>query len=162
MTAADVHRLLAGRRFICVDGPAGSGKTTLAATLESPVVHMDDLYNGWTGIQQGIDQAQSLVDALVAGRQAGYRRFDWLAYEYAEWVTVEPGRLLVIEGCGSGSISADALVVWVETDVEERLRRGLERDGADYRDRWLTWQRLEQSIFERDRTKERAELVLTT
>ncbi|MGO1280054.1 MAG: AAA family ATPase, partial [Cellulosimicrobium funkei] len=43
-----------GTRLVVVDGPAGSGKTTLAAQLEAAlpaqVLHMDDLYEGWRGL----------------------------------------------------------------------------------------------------------------
>ena len=45
---------LGGTRLVCVDGPAGSGKTTFAGRLaaalgaDAVVVHMDDLYAGWT------------------------------------------------------------------------------------------------------------------
>ena len=42
--------------LLAIDGPAGAGKTTLAAQLEKEfsatgsvrVVHLDDLYSGWT------------------------------------------------------------------------------------------------------------------
>src|SRR5690606_19498388 len=42
-------------RLVCVDGPAGSGKTTLAGRLaealdHAPVLHLDDLYEGWSGL----------------------------------------------------------------------------------------------------------------
>ncbi|MBJ7451459.1 MAG: uridine kinase, partial [Blastococcus sp.] len=45
---------LGGTRLVCVDGPAGSGKTTFAGRLaaalgdDAELVHMDDLYAGWT------------------------------------------------------------------------------------------------------------------
>jgi uridine kinase len=158
----DLLGRLDGRRFVLIDGPAGSGKTTLAATLDAPVVHMDDLYDGWGGLEAGIAQAQALVDALAAGRPAGYRRFDWVRGEYAEWIQVPPTSLLVIEGCGSGSVRADALLVWVEADAEERLRRGVERDGEAMRAQWLRWKDTEQEVFGRDRTHERAEVRVAT
>jgi len=159
---AEVLERLAGRRFICIDGPAGSGKSTLAASLGRPVVHMDDLYDGWTGLEAGVDQAQRLVDALAAGEEAGYRRYDWHAGASDGWVPVLPAPLHVIDGCGSGSIKADALLVWVETSPEEALRRGIARDGDALREQWLRWQRLEADVFARDHTRERAELILRT
>jgi energy-coupling factor transporter ATP-binding protein EcfA2 len=158
----EVLERLAGRRFICIDGPAGSGKSTLAASLGAPVVPMDDLCDGWTGLDAGIDAAQRLVDALMAGDAAGYRRYDWHAEAYDGWVPVEPAPLHVIEGCGSGSIKADALLVWIETSPAESLRRGLARDGEQFRDHWLRWQEQEAEVFARDRTRERAELLFRT
>jgi cytidylate kinase len=158
----DVLALLADRRFICIDGPAGSGKSTLAESLGAPVVHLDDLYEGWTGLEAGLRSAQAMLDAFGAGEPAGYRRYDWLRDEYAEWVEVPPSELLVIEGCGAGSLKADALLVWIEASPEECLRRGLARDGEAMRDHWLRWQATEAELFARDRTHERAELSLTT
>jgi len=158
----EVLAQLDGRRFICVDGPAGAGKSTLADSLGAPVVHLDDLYEGWTGLETGLRSAQAVLDALEAGYPAGYRRYDWLRDEYAEWVDVPASDLLVIEGCGAGSLKADALLIWVEASPEECLRRGLARDGEAMRDHWLRWQATEAALFARDRTRERAELSFTT
>ncbi len=45
---------LGAGRLVCVDGPAGSGKTSLADAVArrtaAQVVHMDDLYGGWDGL----------------------------------------------------------------------------------------------------------------
>ena len=47
-------------RLVAIDGPAGSGKTTLAGALsdelvgrgaKAAVLHLDDLYDGWTGLE---------------------------------------------------------------------------------------------------------------
>ncbi len=162
MTPDEVLSHLDGRHLVLVDGPAGSGKTTLAESLGAPVVHLDDLFEGWTGLAAGLRAAQRLLDALLAGEPAGYRRYDWQRGEYAEWVPVEPAELMVIEGCGAGSLEADGLRVWVEAPAEERLRRGLARDGDALRDQWLAWQVTEDEHFARARTRDRAELVLTT
>ena len=40
------------RALVCIDGPAGAGKTTLAELLmarhpHARVMHLDDLYAGW-------------------------------------------------------------------------------------------------------------------
>lgn len=151
-----------GRPFVLIDGPAGSGKTTLAATFGAPVVHLDELYEGWTGMAAGLEQAQRLVDCLGRGEPAGYRRYDWVAGAPAEWVTVEAAPLIVVEGCGAGSLAADALRIWIETDQEERLRRGLARDGESYREHWLAWQQEEEAHFAAHRTRELCDVRLTT
>lgn len=153
---------VAGRPFVLIDGPAGSGKTTLAATFGAPVIHLDDLYAGWTGMARGLEQAQRLVDALLKGQPAGYRRYDWVQDEYAEWVPVEPAPLIVIEGCGAGSLTTDALRIWIETHRQERLRRGLARDGESYREKWLAWQQQEEAHFAAHQTREGADVHLTT
>src|SRR5690606_26299343 len=71
---------------VLVDGPAGSGKTTLAGRLEEAaethevgcaVVHMDDLYAGWEGLRAGGEALTTLLHALAAGEPASYRRYDW-------------------------------------------------------------------------------------
>ena len=114
---------LADGRLVCVDGPAGSGKTTLAAEVAAlvpgaQVVHMDDLYAGWSGIDHAVtDQLDSILLPLAEGRAGSYRRFDWASDRFAETTTVQPGPLLVLEGVGSGTRAhADlcTVLVWVD------------------------------------------------
>ncbi len=153
-------------RLICIDGPAGSGKTTLAGSLGQPTVHMDDVYEGWTGLEAGRATVEhQVVGPLRRGEPGRYRRYDWVAGAYAEWVEVPVTDFLVIEGCGSGALAyADEItvLVWVEAPEQERMRRGLERDGDGMRDHWLRWQVDEAAMFERERTKDRADVVVRT
>ncbi len=154
--------------LVVVDGPAGSGKTTLAAQLTdalgpAPTVHQDDLYEGWEAGPDGgaARLAQWVLTPLAAGRRARYRRYDWPSGEYAEWHDVPSSAYLVIEGCGAGARAVDALdrlLVWVEADDAERLRRGLARDGADEREHWLRWMVAEEAHYARERTRERADV----
>jgi hypothetical protein len=174
-TASVVLSLLADRpptlgegRLVCIDGPAGSGKTTLAAAVAaerpaSRVVHMDDLYDGWDGLPRLTVQLDGLLRPLARGEAGSYRRYDWHAGRYAETVTVSPGPLLVLEGVGSGSRAhADLITVlaWVEAGQELRLRRGLARDGAALADRWRRWAADEDLLFRREGTAQRADLVV--
>ena len=142
-------------RLVCIDGPAGSGKTTLADQLaegfdrlnhpedgSAHLVHMDDLYAGWSGLPRIDEQLDGLLSPLGEARAGSYRRYDWLAGEFAETLTVEPVPLLVIEGVGSGASRFDHLrtvLVWVEASYDERLRRGLERDGDTFAPHWEKW-----------------------
>jgi len=159
---------LGSGRLVCVDGPAGSGKTTLAAAVAArrpgtPVLHMDDLYDGWDGLPHLTDQLATLLRPLARDEPGCYRRYDWHAGHYAERVTVPPGPLLVLEGVGSGSRAHADLVTalaWVSAPVDLRLRRGLERDGMALADRWHQWMLDEEHHFEVDRTHERAHLLV--
>lgn len=163
-------------RLVCVDGPAGSGKTTLSSAIsdtwrvEAPqsqtrVLHMDDVFPGWGGLRAGLAKvAGTVVGPLARGEAGGYRRYDWQREEEAEWVEVPPVDLLVLEGCGSGSATYAASITtlaWVEVPAPVRLRRGIARDGEDLRAYWLTWMAEEQRLFSEDRTRERADLVFT-
>jgi uridine kinase len=161
---------LGARRLVCVDGPAGSGKTTLASALvrgfgdlTTCVLHMDDVYGGWAGLAPGMTTMASVVHALRAGRPGRYRRYDWHLRGFAEEHVVEPVDVLVVEGVGSGNSTYDEAItclVWVETPSEVRVRRGLERDGEQARGEWLAWHEREQSMFERERTRQRADVVV--
>lgn len=160
-------------RIVCVDGPAGSGKTTLAGLvaesaarqgLSTAQVHLDDLYAGWDGLPEAGDRVRRLVvDPLARGETGRYRRYDWDLAEWAEEHEVPAVDLLVLEGVGSGHAGYADLVcvlVWVEAPPDVRLRRGLERDGAALEERWRTWMVAEQEVLTRDRSRARADLVV--
>jgi uridine kinase len=154
---------LGGGRLVCLDGPAGSGKTTLAEAFQAPVVHMDDLFEGWSGLPRIDAQLDGLLGPLSEGRAGSYRRYDWLAGEYAETVAVEPAPLLVLEGVGSGARRFESLqtvLVWVEAPYDVRLRRGLERDGDAFAPHWEQWAADEQELFAREQTRQRADVVV--
>jgi uridine kinase len=161
---------LGAARLVCIDGPAGSGKTTLAAGLTAlepgaRVLHMDDLYEGWQGLAKVSDQLGELLRPLADGRAGSYRRYDWHAGRFVETVVVEPLPLLVIEGVGSAARAHADLVTalaWVEAPWPERLRRGLERDGEAMRPEWEQWQVDEAALFEREGTRGRADLIVDT
>jgi uridine kinase len=162
-------------RLVVVDGPAGSGKTTFAAALGAALsregevvamVHLDDLYEGWSGLDGVWDRLTGWVlDPLSQGEPGRYRRYDWAAGVWAEWQDVPVPGVLVVEGCGSAPRAVDPLAVlrvWIEAPESVRLERGVARDGAGLRDRWLEWMAREAVHFARERTRERADVLLST
>jgi uridine kinase len=161
-------------RLVCVDGPAGSGKTTLADALERclrethrvkvQLVHMDDVFGGWSGLGEGMQMvAADVVAPLRRGEAGRFRPFDWHLDSRVEERVVEPCDVLIVEGVGSGNTAyADDVtcLVWVEAPSVVRLERGVARDGEHMRDRWLAWRLEEDAIFARERTRERADVVV--
>ena len=153
-------------RLVGVDGPAGSGKTTfgraLAAALGAPLVHMDDLYAGWTLVGAAARLSAGVLRPLAAGRPGAYHRYDWHAGAFSpDRVLVPVAAALVVEGCGSCPPALDrfsTLRVWVEAPADLRLHRGIERDGAALRAEWQRWQQLEAAVFAAERTRDRADL----
>lgn len=157
-------------RLLVIDGPAGSGKTTYAAALGAalggaPVIHMDDLYEGWDGLGHAVFariEAQILAP-LRARRAARYQRYDWLRGAFAEWIDVPPPGVLLLEGVGAAAAPIDpsaVLRVWVEAPRELRFARGVERDGEALRDRWRRWAEQEAAHFAADGTRARAEVII--
>ncbi|MFD5867474.1 hypothetical protein ACFWGD_02510 [Corynebacterium sp. NPDC060344] len=121
--------------ILLVDGRSGSGKTTLAKKLHDvlawPVVHLEDAYPGWGGLAAASD---AVADSMLDPEVAGFRRWDWFANDWAEWVDLSkfvtpagdasasddtasdgtaadrsaaPTPSLIIEGCGA--LTADNL-----------------------------------------------------
>jgi uridine kinase len=170
--AADRVRTAAPRlgrtRLVCVDGPAGSGKTTLAARLAAvlgaTVVHMDDLYAGWTLTGAVARLAAGVLRPLAEGRPGGYHRYDWAADRFdPDPVPVPVPDVLVVEGCGSAARALDTwavLRIWVEAPEAVRLSRGIARDGAALEAQWRRWQRTETAVFAAEGTRDRANLLV--
>lgn len=157
-------------RLVVVDGPAGSGKTTLAAALAADlgdvqVVHMDDLYEGWSGLHDGVYRRllAQVLEPLAAGRPGCYQRYDWELGRLADWHDVPVRSALVVEGVGAAAAAVDpyaVLRVWVEAPPDARLARLVARDGEALRGELLRWTDLEARHFARDRTRERADVLL--
>lgn len=159
-------------RLACLDGPAGSGKTTLGRAVRDAaadlgtvdLVHVDDLLDGWDGLDgAGRTVEEDVLAPVREGRPGRYRRYDWHAGRFAEEVLVPPVDLLVVEGVGSWRTSYASWVttlVWLEAPRGLRLARGLARDGEALRPQWEAWLVAEESLFRRERTRERAHLVV--
>lgn len=173
--AATLHRQAAARRptlgrtrLVCIDGPAGAGKTTIAEALTrresaARLVHMDDLYEGWSGLAGVEGQLATLLTPLAAGRPGRYRRYDWYAAAYAEEVTVPPSPWLVLEGVGAGHrafAELHTVLAWITAPLGARHRRWVEREGSARW--WEPWQRDQGEHFAADRTRDRADVVVAT
>ncbi|WHS50125.1 hypothetical protein QM007_09425 [Rothia sp. SD9660Na] len=152
--------------LVAVDGRSGSGKTTLAGDLAAclrgrglaaEVFHLEDLYQGWSGLAQAALVWQQLAEAVVSGRASSPdtapRWFGW------DWVSSQAtgpylftaaqqaaGGVLIAEGVGALTGAHD-VGVFVELDTEHRRQRALARDGETYRPYWDMWAEQEADLL---------------
>lgn len=158
--------------ILLIDGRAGSGKSTLAEQVQNQffklgestprVIHMDDLYPGWDGLQLGVEYLQRAVLNPLSRREvAHYQIFDWAIGERKEWREFAGGTPLIIEGCGSinrNSIENADLSVWLEVSEDIRRERWVKREGND--EHWASWSAQELDFYARERSDELALAVL--
>lgn len=162
-----------GIRLVGVDGPGGSGKSTIARELSAafgwPIIEIDDFLS-WVSLENWWPRFESEVIApLLAGRSIRYQVRDWAGDEFGEglgaWKELAWTPILIIEGIGSTRAAvADSLAcrVWVEAPASERMARGVARDGESHRDLWERYMADEARFFAADQTADRADVRVDT
>lgn len=160
-----------GPVVVAVDGRSGSGKSTFAERLRasvagSEVVHTDDV--AWWESFFGWD------DLLVEGVLVPASRGEVVRYRPPAWdrrgregaIAVQAGvPVLVVEGVGASRQSLGPWLhasVWVQSDLGEARRRGVDRDGgtAEAEAFWDEWANEELQFLAEDRPWERARFVV--
>ncbi len=154
--------------LVAVDGPGGAGKSTFAERLSlalggAPVVPTDDFASADAPLEWGPRLLSQVIEPLSQSRPARYQRYDWARRELAEWAEVPTAPAVLIEGVSSGRLEwAEhlAFLVWIHTDRAERLRRGLQRDGAGAAQLWQRWMAAEDTYVAENDPVARADLVV--
>jgi uridine kinase len=155
-------------RVVAIDGRSGSGKTSLAAVLHAelgaPVVSLEYLYGGWDGLERGIELlVTEVLEPLANRRTALIPRYDWIRAAWDEPTPLAPPELLIVEGVGAGARRAakyESVVAWLESPGAVREKRALDRDGATFAAYWDMWAAQEDAMVARERTAERADVVI--
>lgn len=132
---------------LLIDGASGAGKTSLALqigeALSIEVIHLDDFYPGWSGLAEG---ARMVADDVLVPVSPGYWRWDWERGQRGEWVSLDPGADLIVEGVGAitrASLSrakarGEVDTIRVVAAPELRKARALRRDPG-YEEYWDMW-----------------------
>lgn len=164
---------------VAIDGPCGSGKTTLAAALAqryaASVFHCDDYFpqphqrtearRAEPGGNLDRDRlAEEILTPLREGRAAHWRRFDCKTLRLLDWNDTPPAALNVVEGSYALHPALRGcydLAVFLTCSRETQLERLAARgsDVAVFRRRWMP---LEDAYFQALAPKEHADLVLST
>lgn len=161
---------------VLIDGRSASGKTTIADQLQRKlfkdgetlprVVHMDDLYEGWNGLQAGHDLLlRQILRPVSERRRANWQQWDWALDARNEWREFEGGTPLIIEGCGSLSqVTApfSNLTLWLEAEDSVRQQRWVDRAGHDHDEWWPVWAAQELEFYARERSSEIADFTART
>lgn len=175
--AEDIWRALTGRAsitevplLVALDGRSGAGKTTLAAQLADgltgrgatvTVFHMEDLYQGWQGLDAAVEQWRTISSALTQGQPVPpYTGWDWATsqptgpFPFPTPPSAGPGQVstrpvLLCEGVGSTCGQVDC-AYWVQLPDTVRKHRALTRDGATYAPYWHTWAAQEDALLTRE------------
>ncbi len=142
--------------IVGVDGPAGAGKSSFCAALKAmhstiTIVHMDDFFvplalrnapSGEFGRQ--VDWRRVLEQVLVPlieGTPGRYQRFDWESAGLGAWYDVPTGGIVLLDGVYSTREEVSPLLthrVWVSVPPGLGLKRGIDRDGKESRDWWMS------------------------
>ena len=153
---------------LLIDGRSGSGKTTLAGWLAprlgARVLHLEDLYCGWDGLDGAADVlARRVLPAFAAGRIATWPRWDWSADRIGGSGHLLPGGRLIVEGCGALTAASRpfaGFALLLDVDPGVRAERILRRDPPSALPGHRRWAAQERRQLARERMPALADLVL--
>lgn len=168
--------------LVAIDAPGGAGKSAFAHALRSVLpaattVAMDDFFLptearlplppnekpiggdfDWPRV------ARQVLEPLSRNHPARYQRYDWDTDRLAEWHTIAPGGIVLIEGCYALHQALAPFydfAIWLECPREIRLARGIARSGEQIRDRWEhDWMVAEDRYIAAQRPQDRANLIV--
>jgi uridine kinase len=159
-------------RLVAVDGASGGGKTSFATRLgkelDAPVVHTDDLLDGWDDQFTFWPRLERLVlGPLRRGETVAYRRYQWHRGTFGgDLVSVEPAPVVLLEGVSAArrEIRPElSVAVFVSAPADLRWARVVDRDGDDtlaYRAYLERWRAAEERHFAEDGTADAADLLV--
>ena len=163
------HDAQAAHTFVvAVDGGGGAGKSTFADALAlrlggAPVVRTDDFATWDVPLRWAPRFLEQVLEPVARGDVVRYQRSDWQTRTLMDWIEVTPSHFLVIEGVGASQslfVPFISYAVWIATDRDERLRRGIQRDGSAMAGEWARWMSEEDEYFERESPVNRADAVV--
>ena len=154
-------------QIVAVDGAGGAGKSSFARWLaqrlgEAPVIHTDDFASWDNPIDWWPRLLPLVLQPLAAGKPARYHPTAWGEHE-RQLIEIEPGGTVILEGVTSSRKAFQpflAYSIWIETPRDERLKRGLARDGTDARAQWEQWMEAEDRYIEDEHPDRRADMIL--
>tara|TARA_E500000178_G_scaffold268622_1_gene266277 strand:+ start:332 stop:901 length:570 start_codon:yes stop_codon:yes gene_type:complete len=156
-------------RIVAIDGCGGAGKSTLALKLanifgDCPVIHTDDFASWDHPLDWYPRIIGQVLEPLRHNQVAHFQKFDWQAKQLGQWETVNPCSVVILEGVSSSRSEFRPYLsfsIYIETDRDLRLKRGLERDGEAALPLWQQWMAEEDEYLLRDQPQEYTDVVIS-
>ena len=153
---------------IAIDGPAGSGKTTLSKQLAADIadveiIHIDDLYQGWSDAFSARLAASVISQILVPISKRidfSYEIYDWRSNKFHKSKVIPKNKIYILDGVSAGQSQFRpyiSKIIWLEISDEIGLSRVLQRDGADILSPMQEFQRAQKLHFTSDLTENAAD-----
>ncbi len=154
-------------KIVGIDGCGGAGKSTLARKLAdrlgAQLIQTDDFASWDTPLDWHDRLLSQVLTPLHANRPGHYQRYDWGQRSLAEWHDVPVQDMVVLEGVSSTQALFRpmlAYAIFVDTPKDVRLKRGLDRDGAEALALWQSWQAEEDAYLRGETPADFADLIL--
>jgi len=175
------------RIVVAIDGRGGAGKSTLARALVENLDSACLFEFDWFHLPKSEVTAEKRSDTerfiaeVVIPFKSGLCPLTFSKYNWG-YLSGKPDGLdevkyklksaevLVVEGCNTLNPELSAhldFCIWVDTDAEEALERGMRRDIEEYgldpvkvTAAWKEWRNREEKSLEIDNRKLRADIVL--
>lgn len=145
----------AATKLVAIDGFGGSGKSSFTEKLVSfdpsiqivavdkfPYLPSEYPYQP-SGVQTrvNIDRLKNeVLIPLAIGKEARFQNtFWWPTEQTSEWFRVQPGGIVLIEGCYSfHKIIRDFydFSIWIDCEPSKAMERAVTRDGDNARTHW--------------------------
>ena len=158
---------LVSQKIVAIDGCGGAGKSTLASmmaqSLNCDVIHTDDFASWDNQFDWHPRMITQVLEPLSKGQSAVFQRYDWNKKQLSDWITIKPQEFIILEGVSSSRREFRPYLsfgIFVKTDSNLRLSRGLARDGIQAKDQWLKWMHEEDLYISRDNPEEYAQIVI--
>lgn len=172
-------RILAEQKYIIsIDGPCGSGKSTIAEELRREtacnVLHMDDFYlpfadrdKNWMNIIAGHMDFNRLIEKVLRpykeGRKTEYISYDCHSDKYLQEIEIDLNKPLIIEGSYTSHPCLKEFVdykVFIDIDSKLQIERITKRNPKVV-DKFVSmWIPFENNYFETLKIKDESNLVI--
>ena len=153
---------------IAIDGPAGSGKTTLSNQLAADInnveiIHVDDLYQGWSDAFSARLIASVISQILLPiseKKDFTYEIYDWRSNKFYKSKVIAKNKIYILDGVGAGQSQFRpylSKIIWLNISDELGLSRVLQRDGAEILSPMQEFQKAQKLHFASDLTENAAD-----